>query len=86
MLLKNVHEVSHIVGHYDHKPDGDKDYQREYLVQYRGYDPEDSMWHTHEHLEAQAPKILDNYLKTIKEQMTYMQNDQRAVSKNKDQD
>ena len=52
--------------HHDPKLDGDNVYQREYLVQYRGYDPEDSLWHTHEHLEAQAPNILHNYLKTIK--------------------
>ena len=78
------YEVSHILGHHDYKPEGDKEYQREYLVQYRGYDLEDSMWHTQEHLEGQAPKILAKYLKTRKEQKTYMQDDLRAVSKNKE--
>ena len=78
------YEVSHILGHHDYKPEGDKEYQREYLVQYRGYDLEDSMWHTQEHLEAQAPKILAKYLKARKEQKTYMQDDLRAVSKNKE--
>ena len=37
-----------------------------------------------EHLEAQAPKILAKYLKARKEQKTYMQDDLRAVSKNKE--
>ena len=61
--------------------DGDKEYKREYLVRYRGYDPEDSLWHTDEHLKEQAPKLLKKYLKNIEGQMTYMQNDQRVVSK-----
>ena len=50
-------------------------------MRYRGYDPEDSLWHTDEHLKKQAPKVLKKYLKDIGEQRTYMQNDQRVVSK-----
>ena len=34
-----------------------------------------------EHLKKQAPKVLKKYLKDIGEQRTYMQNDQRVVSK-----
>ena len=50
-------------------------------MRYRGYDPEDSLWHNDEHLKKQAPKVLKKYLKDIGEQRTYMQNDQRVVSK-----
>eukprot|EP01048_Picozoa_sp_COSAG05_P021996 COSAG05_NODE_4235_length_1611_cov_2.677910_1_plen_66_part_00 len=48
-----------------------KEYKREYLVRYRGYDPEDSLWHNDEHLKKQAPKVLKKYLKDIGEQKTY---------------
>ena len=75
------YEISSIVGHHDFAADGDKEYKREYLVRYRGYDPEDSLWHNDEHLKKQAPKVLKKYLKNIGEQKTYMQNDQRVVSK-----
>ena len=75
------YEISGIVGHHDYAADGEKEYKREYLVRYRGYDPEDSLWHTDEHLKTQAPKLLKKYLKSIEGQMTYMQNDQRVVSK-----
>ena len=34
-----------------------------------------------EHLKRQAPRVLKKYLKDIGEQKTYMQNDQRVVSK-----
>ena len=75
------YEISSIVGHHDFAADGDKEYKREYLVRYRGYDPEDSLWHNDEHLKKQAPKVLKKYLKDIGEQKTYMQSDQRVVSK-----
>ena len=75
------YEISGIVGHHDYADDGEKEYKREYLVRYRGYDPEDSLWHTEEHLKTQAPKLLKKFLKSIEGQVTYMQNDQRVVSK-----
>ena len=43
--------------------------------------PEDSLWHTDEHLKNQAPKLLRKYLKSVEGRMTYMQNDQLVVSK-----